>query len=90
LRFELHPDAGGTVLHFTVRLGEPGKAARDGAGWHACLDLLECDLSGRTPPWTSPERWRQVHVTYVERFGPEASPLGPRREGEQAHGPATT
>jgi uncharacterized protein YndB with AHSA1/START domain len=90
LRFELHPDGGGTVLDFTVRLGELGKAARDGAGWHACLDLLECDVARRTPPWTNPERWRQVRHAYIQRFGPEASRLGPPPEWEEVHGPATS
>ena len=80
LRFELRPDDGGTVLEFTDTFDDVGKAARDGAGWHACLDLLEYELSGKKPPWTSADRWRQVHHVYVERLGPEASTIGPTKD----------
>lgn len=47
LRFELTPDGDGTLLRFTASFDELGRAARDGAGWHACLDLMACDLSGQ-------------------------------------------
>jgi uncharacterized protein YndB with AHSA1/START domain len=85
LRFELRPDSDadgvadgqGCLLTFVNTFDELGKAARDAAGWHACLDLLACDLDGARPPWDSLERWRQVHPGYVERFGPEASAIGP-------------
>ena len=40
LRFELRPEGDGSVLEFTNIFDELGKAARDAAGWHACLDLL--------------------------------------------------
>lgn len=77
LRFELRPDDGGTVLEFTDTFDDVGKAARDAAGWHACLDLLAHELSGKMPPWSSTDRWKQVHPPYVERLGPEASTVGP-------------
>jgi hypothetical protein len=77
LRFELAPDGAGTVLSFTASFDELGKAARDAAGWHSCLDLLGWDLTGHAPPWRPEDRWRLVHRGYVERFGPEASVLGP-------------
>jgi hypothetical protein len=77
LRFELRPDGDGSVLTFLNTFDELGKAARDGAGWHACLDLLEHHLTGETAPWDPGERWQQVHPSYVERFGPEASTIGP-------------
>jgi uncharacterized protein YndB with AHSA1/START domain len=77
LRFELRPDAVGCVLTFVNTFTERGKAARDGAGWHACLDVLAHHLDGRQPPWTAGQRWAQVHPEYVTRFGPEASTTGP-------------
>lgn len=78
LRFELQPDSdGGTVLSFTDRITELGKAARDTAGWHTCLDVLEAHLAGRSPDFTHSERWKQVHPGYVERFGAAAAAIGP-------------
>ncbi|MGO9873959.1 MAG: SRPBCC family protein [Acidimicrobiia bacterium] len=77
LRFELTPTRSGTVLTLTDTLGELGKAARDGAGWHECLDKLAYALDGTEPPWVKNDRWREVHPGYVERFGPDASSVGP-------------
>ena len=77
LRFELQPDGDGTVLTFTDTFDEYGKAARDGAGWHACLDMLGFALDGTTPPGDNGAYWRKIHPGYVERFGPEASTIGP-------------
>ena len=51
LRFELAPDGAGSVLVLTVTLPEHGKAARDGAGWHVCLDQLEHVCDGTDLPW---------------------------------------
>ena len=90
LRFEVRPDGDGSasVLEFTDTFDEHelGKAARDGAGWHACLDLFVYEVDGRPAPWSSPDRWRQVHDTYVDRLGPEASTMGPPEEWERVHG----
>lgn len=77
LRFDLEPDGDGTILRLTVIFDEIGKAARDAAGWHACLDLLATRLAGAPPDFEPEERWAQVHPQYVERFGPEASAIGP-------------
>jgi uncharacterized protein YndB with AHSA1/START domain len=77
LRFELRAEGDGTVLTLTDTLEELGKAARDGAGWHACLDTLAFHLDGRQPPWSSEARWSAVHDGYVEAFGPEAATIGP-------------
>jgi uncharacterized protein YndB with AHSA1/START domain len=88
LRFELAADGGGTLLRFTATFGELGKVSRDGAGWHSCLDVLACELDGQAAPWGESERWRLVHPVYVERFGPEASRLGPPQEWQDVHGPA--
>jgi uncharacterized protein YndB with AHSA1/START domain len=86
LVFALSAEAAGTTLELDVTFGVLGKAARDAAGWHACLDLLACALDGRDPPWSSAERWRFVHGTYVEAYGPEASAIGPPEEWVAVHG----
>jgi uncharacterized protein YndB with AHSA1/START domain len=86
LRFELQPDGDGTLLVFTDTLEELGKAARDGAGWHECLERLAHELMGQAPPLDSVDRWRQVHPEYVERLGPEAAAIGPPEEWERTHG----
>ncbi len=88
LRFELSPDDGGTLLTFTDTSDELGKAARDGAGWHSTLDLLSCAAAGKEPLWSAAERWREVRQDYIERFGPQASTVGPPPEWEEVHGPA--
>lgn len=77
LRFELRPDGDGTLLTFVDTFDEIGKAARDAAGWHACLDALALHLDDRPAPAEPAERWQRLHATYVERFGPEAATIGP-------------
>jgi uncharacterized protein YndB with AHSA1/START domain len=76
LRISLQPSGAGTLLTLTDTFGELGKAARDAAGWHECLDRLACELEGTAPPGWG-ERWRQAHPVYVERFGAEAATIGP-------------
>jgi uncharacterized protein YndB with AHSA1/START domain len=88
LRFDVEGDDRGTVLTLTVVFDELGKVARDGAGWHACLELLGCAVGATPAPWSSADRWRAVHPRYVEAFGPEASTIGPPEEWETVHGPA--
>lgn len=86
LRFEVKPaggEAAGSVLTLTDTFDELGKAARDAAGWHVCLDLLAVHLAGSEPPWDPRERWEQVHPGYVERLGPEASTVGPPEPSSQ-------
>jgi uncharacterized protein YndB with AHSA1/START domain len=77
LRFELRPDGDGCVLTFVNTFAPVGRAARDAAGWHACLDALALHLAGQPLPWKPAERWGQVHPSYVERLGPEAATIGP-------------
>jgi uncharacterized protein YndB with AHSA1/START domain len=77
LRFELEPDGEGCTLTLVDVLEELGKAARDGAGWHVCLEALRHDLDGDADARTQMERWNEVHPIYVERFGPDAATIGP-------------
>jgi uncharacterized protein YndB with AHSA1/START domain len=77
LRFELRPDGDGTVLTLTDTIDELGKAARDGAGWHECLDLLEIELAGDRPAFAPGVRFGEVHPRYVAVFGSDASTVGP-------------
>jgi uncharacterized protein YndB with AHSA1/START domain len=76
IRIELTESGGGCTLTLTDTFGEVGKAARDAAGWHACLDRLGCHLDG-TPAPEPGQRWAQVHPTYAETFGPAAAAIGP-------------
>jgi uncharacterized protein YndB with AHSA1/START domain len=78
LRIEVRPDerGTGTVLTLTDTFAELGKAARDAAGWHECLERLACALDGREPPEAG-RTWRDVQPLYAERFGPDAATIGP-------------
>jgi uncharacterized protein YndB with AHSA1/START domain len=76
LRFELDPTETGCTLTLRDSLSELGKAARDGAGWHVCLDGLAIALGDR-PAGSEEDRWRAVHPDYVATFGPEAATIGP-------------
>jgi uncharacterized protein YndB with AHSA1/START domain len=90
LRFELVADGSGCLLSLTVTFPEYGKAARDAAGWHVCLEQLAFVCASASLPWASPERWREVHPRYVERLGPEASAIGPPAEWERVKGDASS
>src|SRR5215472_3756893 len=48
IRLELAATGGGCTLTLTDTIGEVGKAARDAAGWHVCLDRLEAALDGKS------------------------------------------
>jgi len=80
LRFELQVVEGGTLLTLSDTFDELGRAARDAAGWHVCLDLLERRLLGEDPPADPGNAWKSVHAQYVEVLGPEASTIGPPEE----------
>lgn len=85
LRFELFAEGERScLLSLTVTFPEPGKGARDAAGWHVCLERLAYECAGSTPPWPPTERWRAVHPRYVAGLGPAASTIGPPEVGEQA------
>ena len=83
VRLELRPTATGTELTLLDTLDERGKAARDGAGWHACLDSLEAALSGDPDARERMGVWQEVTAHYVESFGPEAATIGPPEGFEQ-------
>jgi uncharacterized protein YndB with AHSA1/START domain len=77
VRLELRPVEGGTELTLLDTLEERGKAARDGAGWHTCLDALEAALGGDDESRAHMNTWAEVHPHYVESFGPQAATIGP-------------
>lgn len=76
LRMELRADGGGSVLTFIDALTELGKAARDAAGWHECLARMAAALDGAPPP-EGHSIWKAVIDVYRDRFGPDASTIGP-------------
>jgi uncharacterized protein YndB with AHSA1/START domain len=80
LRFELEPAAGSAeacVLRMTVLLDQREKAARDGAGWHVCLDRLEGLLAGDGGPAATgaSEDWRGLYDEYQRRGVPAGAPI---------------
>jgi len=77
IRIELREVAGGTELTLLDTLEVQGKAARDAAGWHVCLDSLESSLAGGSEPREQMERWAEVQPHYVKSFGPAAASIGP-------------
>jgi uncharacterized protein YndB with AHSA1/START domain len=77
LRFELEADGDGTILTLTDTFDDIGKAARDAAGWHECLDRLEIELGGERPAGKPGQVWARVHPQYVASFGAEAATIGP-------------
>jgi uncharacterized protein YndB with AHSA1/START domain len=85
LRIELQPTAGGTRLLFIDTFDEVGKGARDGAGWHECLDRLVLVVDGgQLPRWN--EGWAALNARYQVSLGPEASTIGPPPDWEPAGG----
>ena len=79
LRFELAPAAGGAATHlrFTVLLGSEDKAARDGAGWHVCLERLEAALDGADTAAAHGvnDTWREHYEEYERRGFPATAPI---------------
>ena len=87
LRIELRADGAGTVLTLTDTFGELGKAARDAAGWHECLERLAADLDG-TPPRPWGERWREVHPATSPTSAPTPPPSA-RPPARNPHPPSS-
>lgn len=77
LRFELRATEYGCELTFLTHFQEVGKASRDAAGWHVCLDRLGAHLDGIEQDWKTKDRWRALNARYRESFGPAASTIGP-------------
>jgi uncharacterized protein YndB with AHSA1/START domain len=74
LRFELEPaGSDACTLRLTVLLDEREKAARDGAGWHVCLDRLGRQLAGAEPGGR--EDWRGLYEEYQRRGTPAGAPI---------------
>lgn len=73
LRFVLQPagEAGDTtILVFTHTFRhEPGKPARDAAGWESCLDELMTHLGGGETAGRGGTTWPEHHVAYLAAFG---------------------
>jgi uncharacterized protein YndB with AHSA1/START domain len=72
LRFELTPEGEGTRLVFTQLLSHQSVAARNGAGWHACLAELDGLLGAGAPGGPKGDGdWMPVYEDYIERVGPQ-------------------
>ena len=78
LRIELEPDGDGCLLRFSCLFDDPERAARDAAGWHVCLDLLETHLGGAATdaPGSEPTpEWRELYEDYQRRGLPAGAPV---------------
>ncbi len=80
LRFELSPDSNGTRLVLIDEL-PASAAARNAAGWDACLDRL----GGLEP---APDAWRPRFDAYAAEFepviGPQEGPPAGYEDGDRA------
>jgi len=74
LRLEVAAREKGCTLTLLHTFDELGKAARDAAGWHVCVEALARHLDGDGAP--SANLWAEVHPGYASSFGPEASAAG--------------
>jgi len=69
LRFELSPADGGTLLVFTHSFEhQPGKPARDAAGWEACFEAFDALLED-DPRRPGDFDWGAHHERYLAQFG---------------------
>jgi uncharacterized protein YndB with AHSA1/START domain len=80
LHFELQPieDGVATRLRFSVELDTADKAARDGAGWHVCLDRLAGQLAGNQAIAAGDQpagEWEDHYAEYQRRGFPAAAPI---------------
>jgi len=69
--------AGGTELTLINLLEARDSAARNAAGWHACLQILDRHLAGASTdgPHGTPEEWRPVYDAYVADGLPAGAPV---------------
>ena len=78
VRIDLDAVAEGCLLRFTCIFDDPGRAARDAAGWHVCLDRLEEHLAGSPTdaPGSAPTAdWRELYEEYQRRELPAGAPV---------------
>jgi uncharacterized protein YndB with AHSA1/START domain len=74
LRWELCPDGDdGCALRLTHVFDDRYKAARDGAGWHLCLDALASSLASEPAPQRGHDTsaratWAHLNGEYERRF----------------------
>jgi uncharacterized protein YndB with AHSA1/START domain len=89
LRFELTPaDPAATTLVFTHSfVHEPGKPARDAAGWEACFEAFDALLAGAGATPEDPRRWARHHETYLAEFGDLAVEAGGNWRRVRLQGP---
>jgi uncharacterized protein YndB with AHSA1/START domain len=86
LRFEIRPHDEGSVLILVHTFEDCLKAARDGAGWHVCLDSLSDSLDGPSAAAghgpDSTGQWGRLNSTYQDKFGisPEEATPPPQRD----------
>ncbi len=73
LRLTLEEIDGGTRLTLTDTFGEYEKAARDAAGWHACLDRMQFQLNDDVWPYGDDDRWKEITPYYLANFPKEAT-----------------
>lgn len=76
LHWELAPNGTGTTLTLTHVFDDRLKAARDGAGWHVCLDQLEVAVDA-SPAHGGDERWAELNGEYEQKFGIDPSEATP-------------
>lgn len=81
-RLELRPTPDGCELTLLTTYDRLGKSARDAAGWHVCLDLLEGYMHGDRVEG-SHELWEPFNRRYMAMFGPEASTIDATEQYEE-------
>ncbi len=81
LHWELLPREQGCVLMLTHTFHDRFKAARDGAGWHQCLEALHALLAGAPDRKLMQQGWSERNSEYQQRFGisPEQATPPPGR-----------
>lgn len=63
-------------LSFTVALDDAAKAARDGAGWDQCLDMLAVVAGGGAPPRPAHSAdWEDYYAQYKARGFPASAEI---------------
>lgn len=65
VEIEVHADGDGSRLVFRQHLPDRSGAARQGAGWHVCLDALGAHLDGGAP---AGDDWTPLYRSYLERM----------------------